>query len=203
MAFPNAWKLALRPSRSPALAWPTRPMLMAASAGVSRVGRHRQEHDEEARPDGECQGAGGHGHDGDTRGEALGAGRIHEGAPRHLPEQAHEAAHRQGEADIGLGPLRLREIHGEERPETGLKVGHEEREGVQTAAAADGHGITRGRSDRPRIRGRVRRRTGGLSGDRFRHRRDARLRVGPEFLPGLLPAFLADRIAVANRAGRR
>ncbi|GJE46856.1 hypothetical protein AEGHOMDF_6065 [Methylobacterium soli] len=34
-ALPSAWKLALRPRRSPARACPTRPMLIAAMAGVS------------------------------------------------------------------------------------------------------------------------------------------------------------------------
>ena len=110
------------------------------------MGRHGEQNDEEARPHGEGEGAERDRHDREPRREASRTNRIDESTARHLTEKTDEAAHREGETDVGLRPLRLREVHGEERTEPGLEVRDEEREGVEPAAASHRNGLHVGRS---------------------------------------------------------
>jgi hypothetical protein len=72
--------------------------------------------------------------------------RIEQRSARHLADETDQAADRQDEADIALGPRRRRQVDGNKRPETGLQVGDKENEpieGVFVAARASYSGIGR------------------------------------------------------------
>ena len=84
----------------------------------------------------------------------LGSGGVDDRAARHLPEQGHDAADRQDQADIDLRPFLRGQINRDERPETGLNVGHAEHEPVETAKTAArrcGRRIVMCRRLRPRV----------------------------------------------------
>src|SRR5207248_1717080 len=73
--------------------------------------------------------------DGETGDQSLGAGRIDDGASRHLTDQPDYAADRQHQADLGLGPLLRREVNRDERSESGLHICQKEDEPVEAARA--------------------------------------------------------------------
>ena len=66
---------------------------------------------------------------------SFGAGGIDDGAARHLADQSDDAADRQHQSDLDLGPFLRRQIDRDERAEAGLDVGKEEDEPVETALA--------------------------------------------------------------------
>ena len=106
-------KRALRPSRSPIAAWPTRPRLIAAMAGPSTqlASACRIEADSTIGKDRQRrigQGADADGRDRDGGDEAFRAGGIDQCAARHLSDERNEAGGRQHEADIDLRPLSAR-----------------------------------------------------------------------------------------------
>ena len=97
---------------------------MAAAATTGKIGHSRI--GERADADGRDRKA---------RHQPLGAGGIDDGAAGHLADQADDAADRQHEADLDLGPFLRRQIDRDERPEAGLHVGEKEDEPVEAALA--------------------------------------------------------------------
>ena len=89
-------------------------------------GRGR-EHDGKDRPYRVSERAHADGRHREARDQPLGAGGVDEGAARHLPHQADDAADRQHETDVDLGPFLRGEIDRDERTEAGLHVGDERR----------------------------------------------------------------------------
>ena len=67
--------------------------------------------------------------------QSLGAGRIDDGASRHLADQTDYAPDRQHQTDLGLGPLLGREVNRDERSESGLHICQKEDEPVEAARA--------------------------------------------------------------------
>ena len=108
--LPIEAKRALRPSRSPSAAWPTRCRLIAAIAGVRMqlakacsicatiTGKSR-------RLDRQQQGGGDDADQCPARGGALVARRVHQGAGGNLADQRDDGAQGQDEADLAPGSI--------------------------------------------------------------------------------------------------
>jgi hypothetical protein len=73
------------------------------------------------------------------------AHRVDDGPARNLRRQSKQSARGQDETDIGLAPSLRGEIDRDERAESGLDVGKEKSEPVESAQAA-------GKARRPRGR---------------------------------------------------
>ena len=174
---------ALRPSRSPIAAWPTRPRLKrhdawtqhAACGSMQGGGGQHDRKDRQQRVSERARGDCG---EGQSRDQPLRAGGIDQRAARHLPQQRDQAAGREHEADVNLRPLLRREIDRNEWAEAGLNVGHEENEPVEPAKtvaggmrggsfASGGRGTNVERAPDPAARDRLSSRT-GLSIDAWR-----------------------------------
>ena len=138
--LPSEAKRALRPSRSPIARGPTRPRLIAAMAGPStqlavacRVAAATTTG--KIGHSGVTERADADGRDRKARDQPFGAGGIDDGAAGHLPDQADDAADRQHETDLDLGPFLRREVNRDEWTEAGLHIRQKEDEPVEAAQA--------------------------------------------------------------------
>ena len=148
MPLPIDAKRALRPMRSPSAAWPTRPRLIAATAGPStqlaaacraRAATTMKKIGQSAMASALTQIA--------TTATPA-AKRAERTAstsapPGICPISADQAAGRQHQADVDLRPGMRRQIDRDERAEAGLDVGQEEAEPVQRRASSPRDGAAR------------------------------------------------------------
>ena len=150
--LPSEAKRALRPSRSPIASGPTSPRLMAAIAGpstqlatacrVAAATHHRKD-----RPHRVAERAEADGPDRDPATNRSERAASTMRATGHLPDQADDAADRQHESDLDLGPSLGGEVNRDERAEPGLHIGQKEDEPIQPP-----HALTARRGVRRRWR---------------------------------------------------
>ena len=88
------------------------------------------------RPNGIRECAHANGRHGQPGNEPLRSRRIDQSATGHLARQRDETTHRKDETDFDLCPFLRRQIDRDERAETGLHVGEEKNEPVETAQTA-------------------------------------------------------------------
>ena len=107
----------------------------AQHAACQRMQRGGCGHYGKNRPHRIGKRTGADGRDRKTGHQPLGTGRIDDRSAGHLAEQPDDAADRQHEADLDLGPFLGGQIDRNERPEAGLHVGQKENEPVEAALA--------------------------------------------------------------------